>query len=123
MAAPARPEVYWLLAVLSGIAAAGWLWVVGRAQAAGETPRCEWWLLAVLAVAVVGQLVAYNTQFLQPQGRYLFPALIPIAVLLMVGLREVVTARFQGVAVSAMVLGLVALNAYALTTLVPLLSP
>ena len=123
MAAPARPEVYWLLAVLSGIAAAGWLWVVGRAQAAGETPRCEGWLLAVLAVAVVGQLVAYNTQFLQPQGRYLFPALIPIAVLLMVGLREVVTARFQGVAVSAMVLGLVALNAYALTTLVPLLSP
>ena len=47
----------------------------------------ESWLLLLTAIAAVAlQFGYYNLEFLQWQGRYLFPALIPIAILLAYGL-------------------------------------
>jgi 4-amino-4-deoxy-L-arabinose transferase-like glycosyltransferase len=48
----------------------------------GQTSLRHRGLLAVAAGLVVGEVVYYNLTFIQPQGRYLFPALVPIAVFL-----------------------------------------
>lgn len=42
-------------------------------------------LLVAATVLAIGQVLAYNSRFIQPQGRYLFPALAPIALLLSLG--------------------------------------
>jgi hypothetical protein len=39
-------------------------------------------LLAWAALLVFGEVAYYNLTFIQPQGRYLFPALVPIALFL-----------------------------------------
>jgi hypothetical protein len=41
-------------------------------------------VVGALALVVAG-IVSYNLTFIQPQGRYLFPALVPIALLLALG--------------------------------------
>jgi hypothetical protein len=42
-------------------------------------------IFAVTILAVVGQLLYYNLSFIQAQGRYLFPAIGPIAIVLCLG--------------------------------------
>jgi len=42
-------------------------------------------LLIAATALVFGEIVYYNLTFIQPQGRYLFPALVPIAVFLSSG--------------------------------------
>jgi 4-amino-4-deoxy-L-arabinose transferase-like glycosyltransferase len=42
-------------------------------------------LLVWAAVLVFGEVAIYNLTFIQPQGRYLFPALVPIAIFLSSG--------------------------------------
>jgi 4-amino-4-deoxy-L-arabinose transferase-like glycosyltransferase len=44
------------------------------------------WLLVLVALTTLANLVYYNFTFVQFQGRYLFPALIPFALLIAVGL-------------------------------------
>ena len=70
--------------------------------------------LATLGTAVLGY-IAYNLTFEQPQGRYLFSALVPIAILLIVGWAGWMPRRVQPWGIVAIGSGLVALNAYALT--------
>ncbi|MSQ28531.1 MAG: hypothetical protein EXR51_10425 [Dehalococcoidia bacterium] len=120
MGVPASPEVYRLLAVLSGLAAAGVVvWLAGGARGVGPVEGRFLCLLGGLLVLVVFQLAAYNLQFLQAQGRYLFPALVPIACLTCVGLRELLTPRSGGLVAAATIGGLAALNVYALQRLIP----
>ncbi len=120
MGVPANANVYGLLAVFAGLAAAGvTVWLVGGRQGIGGLEQRELGILGGLFALVAAQLAFYNLQFSQPQGRYLFPALIPIACLAIVGLREFVTPRLGGLLAAAVVAGLVALNLYALRVLVP----
>jgi len=42
-------------------------------------------LLVAATMLAIGQVLAYNSRFIQPQGRYLFPALAPISLLLSLG--------------------------------------
>jgi 4-amino-4-deoxy-L-arabinose transferase-like glycosyltransferase len=42
-------------------------------------------LLVAATILAIGQVLAYNSRFIQPQGRYLFPALAPISLLLSLG--------------------------------------
>ena len=125
MGVPAAPGVYQLLAVASGMGVAGFLWRLaqsarGKAAWGGYQAR-GLLLLGLLLLAVMAQVVVYNLQFLQPQGRYLFPALLPIAVFFVLGVREVVTPRFLGLAFTLLALGLLSLNVYAQVVLIPLL--
>jgi hypothetical protein len=72
-------RVYFALAVLSGAAAVGLVlrWVSGKSQyAVRSTPYVLLTLSTLLTLLVYAW---YNTQFVQHQGRYLFTALIPIA--------------------------------------------
>ncbi|MEK7215724.1 MAG: hypothetical protein AAB289_09050, partial [Chloroflexota bacterium] len=120
MAVPASPEVYKLLAVLSGLSVAGVLaWLGSGGRGVGPIERRFLGLFGGLLAMVVLQLAAYNLQFLQAQGRYLFPALIPIACLTCVGLRELLTPRSGGLVAAATIAGLSALNIYALQRLIP----
>ncbi len=73
-------------------------------------------LLAALALQTVLAFVWYNLQFVQHQGRYLYPALIPIGLAFALGWgflfsRRAVLVRWLWLGV---LMGLVALNAYAL---------
>ncbi len=125
MAVPARAEAYMLLLGLSLFSGGGLLLFTGRAafgrsdltpaQRRGLTLLAAWFLI------VAAQMVAYNLQYIQPQGRYLFPALLPIAVGFVLGWRELLSPRYAP-AVVTVLLGSVALfDAYVLWQLVPLL--
>jgi hypothetical protein len=56
--------------------------------------RWTWLLLLVLLVLVLAADAYYNLKFFQPQGRYLFYALIPLAALGGAGLYELLNARY-----------------------------
>ena len=47
-------------------------------------------ILALQTFVTAGMYVWYNLTFMQHQGRYLFPALIPIALFIMLGYRELI---------------------------------
>ena len=88
MAVPMQAEVYWLLLALCGAAVLGLL--LSRftttqipAQFRSRLPVLILWLTFLLTLAIH---VGYNFTFVQHQGRYLFPALIPIALGLSLGL-------------------------------------
>ena len=78
------------LLVLAGVAGAIFARRLGLASGQGPArqpiarPVCIILLTTVLLVVL--QFLYYNIEFQQWQGRYLFPALIPIAVILVYGL-------------------------------------
>lgn len=88
MAVPMQPEVYWLLLILCGTAVLGLLFyrfttIQLPAQFRSRLPVLILWLIFLLTLGIH---VGYNMTFVQHQGRYLFPALIPIALGLSLGL-------------------------------------
>jgi 4-amino-4-deoxy-L-arabinose transferase-like glycosyltransferase len=108
MSIVAPDRLYWLwglvvLAALVGL-------VIDRRRL-----RDPVWLvvLGTLAAALLGY-IAYNLEFEQFQGRYVFTALVPIAALLVAGWAAWLPARLRFWGVGLVVLGLVMVNAYAL---------
>ena len=88
MAVPMRVEVYWLLLALSGTAVLGLLLYRFTTtqipvQFRSRLPVLILWLVFLLTLAIH---VGYNVTFVQHQGRYLFPALIPISLGFSLGL-------------------------------------
>jgi 4-amino-4-deoxy-L-arabinose transferase-like glycosyltransferase len=73
--------LYRALALWSAALLVGFLYWVGKARgtAANGTRDTSLVVLALLLVSVILMYVYYNRTFVQHQGRYLFPALIPIA--------------------------------------------
>ncbi len=82
-------RIYLLLAVLTGLAALGLaLWI---AQRLPKLPAGQKWALGLLVLTfllILAGLLQYNLTFIQAQGRYLFPAIVPIAIFFVLGLRE-----------------------------------
>ena len=80
MAVPMQSSTYHILHILTALAAIGALYTaISRAR---RLERSQWQALSVLAVALIGVAGAffyYNLKFVQFQGRYLYPALLPIA--------------------------------------------
>jgi hypothetical protein len=101
MAIPAPDRLYWIWGGLTLLAIAGLMRI--RDQLKREAYLI---LLASVAIALVAH-VAYNLAFEQFQGRYLFPALVPIAILLVSGWAK------PAISITA-ALSLIALNAYTL---------
>ncbi|WP_420642389.1 DUF2142 domain-containing protein [Candidatus Leptofilum sp.] len=88
MAVPMRAEVYWLLLGLCGAAVLGLLFsrfTVNQIpiQFRSKLPVLILWLVFLLTLTIH---VGYNVTFVQHQGRYLFPALIPISLGISLGL-------------------------------------
>lgn len=85
-------RLYVLLAAISLTVAVGfllWVFRVVRKQAF-VTGFQRWALLLLLLVSLVvaTEHVSYNLKFVQHQGRYLFPALVPIGLAVALGLRQ-----------------------------------
>jgi 4-amino-4-deoxy-L-arabinose transferase-like glycosyltransferase len=99
-------RIYFVLAVLSGAAAGGLVWRISKSanQRIGKEHDASrltfdvarrrmgvFMLLSILLTFLA--YVWYNIQFVQHQGRYLFTALIPLAIAFAVGWEAAVAAR------------------------------
>jgi 4-amino-4-deoxy-L-arabinose transferase-like glycosyltransferase len=106
MAVPIDPRIYLALALFCGLAGAGFVLYVRRAWRErglrlDEGPQRAAGLLALWLLLTGTSYLWYNTTFVQHQGRYLFPALIPIAVVFALGWCEALSpdnARWLAVA-------------------------
>ncbi|MEP7293291.1 MAG: glycosyltransferase family 39 protein, partial [Chloroflexota bacterium] len=83
MAFPLQGWMYTLILIFLGIAAAGWL--VGWRRPLPPEPdraaqKAAWLIVGLTALAALAQYVYYNLEFLQLQGRYLYPGLIPVGI-------------------------------------------
>ncbi len=79
-------NVYLVLGGLSIVTVTGWLWWViegGRRKISASAI-----VLGLLVVLTFGGLLYYNLTFVQHQGRYLFPALIPLGLMFTLGLDQ-----------------------------------
>lgn len=118
MAVVAPARLYWIWGglVLTALAGLALHWRRLRAWSG-------WLVIGVVGAALVAYL-GYNLTFEQPQGRYLFTALTPIAILLVAGWAAWWPRRLQAPIVVLVALLLVALNAYSLwRVLVPGFAP
>jgi 4-amino-4-deoxy-L-arabinose transferase-like glycosyltransferase len=90
-------RIYQALAILTAFSLAGLVLWAGRTwRRRLAWPRWQWLaggLLALSGLFTLASYLWYNTQFLQHQGRYLFPALIPISLGVALGWREALRRR------------------------------
>jgi 4-amino-4-deoxy-L-arabinose transferase-like glycosyltransferase len=115
MGVVAPDRLYWAWGALS-VAAAGGL--ISQRRQLYDQPT--WRLLLATLGAAILAYIAYNLTFEQPQGRYLFTALVPIAMLLVLGWAAWLPRRLQPGGLVLVGLAMVALNGYALVrVLVP----
>ena len=100
MAVPMDPRVYLVLALLTVTALAGLVAFFKekfRPQSSSLSPsqRRVLVLLALAVLLLALAYVGYNLSLVQFQGRYLFPALIPIGLLFMVGLHTIFAPQWR----------------------------
>jgi 4-amino-4-deoxy-L-arabinose transferase-like glycosyltransferase len=91
MGVPMPDSVYLILGVLSALGVVGWVWWIIEGRGTEDrrrtfTPAAV--LLALLTMLTFGGLLYYNLTFVQHQGRYLFPALIPLGLMFTLGLDQ-----------------------------------
>lgn len=85
----ALPLPTWALAALIAVTLLGLAGAVGRAaKSRGEhhAARGTWTVFSLTALLSILMVIYYNTSFVQFQGRYAYPLLIPLAVTVALGL-------------------------------------
>ncbi len=92
MSTPMPDREYLLLGLLSGIALIGWIgWLIERMKAEGGGMKKAVHLspsgtiFVLWFILTLAGYLYYNLTFVQHQGRYLFPALIPIGLVFAIG--------------------------------------
>jgi 4-amino-4-deoxy-L-arabinose transferase-like glycosyltransferase len=112
---PAIPNLLGLIC-LAGLISAVVFWVRGnRGRILSPTQSNS---LLVLFASVLGTLLAlvkFNLAEFQPQGRFLFPAISAIAILVVVGLLSPLRPRYKPLAALVIVGGMLAFNLVCLT--------
>jgi 4-amino-4-deoxy-L-arabinose transferase-like glycosyltransferase len=92
-------RIYLVLAILSALAAGGLALRIFRRPSSTANPQSaihnpqSLWLLAAAILLTLLVYAGYNLEFVQHQGRYLFTALIPIAIFFALGWDEAVQPR------------------------------
>jgi 4-amino-4-deoxy-L-arabinose transferase-like glycosyltransferase len=114
---PAR--IYQALALLSLLVIVGFLWwlFTRRRPRLAPAQRASLILLFVSSLFTMLEFLVYNLTFVQHQGRYLFPALIPIGTAAALGLStlsQVLPQRVRAWATVALFTGLATLDVYCL---------
>lgn len=109
------PRYYWALGILSLVALAGFAWFLQSRKSIVLDVRFQ--ILGAWVVFNILMYLYYNLTFVQHQGRYLFPSLIPIGLAFIVGVRQwtrLLPRRGRNVILSLPYLGLIALDVIAL---------
>jgi hypothetical protein len=81
------------MAILCGIAAGGLILRIIHRNPKVESRNSATWLLASTVLLTLLVYAGYNLEFVQHQGRYLFTALIPLAMFFALGWDEAVQPR------------------------------
>ena len=113
MGVPMPDNVYLALGALSVVALLGWRWSV-RISRSGSPQVIA---LGVLVLATFGYYILYNFTFVQHQGRYLFPAIIPLGLVFSCGIIQWtrrLPRRASLIVFAAVFAALAALDVYAL---------
>jgi hypothetical protein len=107
-------RIYVMLFILCAIAALGFTFYVIRMIRHRELlTEIQHWcvgLLAALLVVAIIDYIGYNFKFYQLQGRYLFPAMISIAFVLVTGLRELIAREYQRIILAMLYVGFITLD-------------
>jgi len=110
-------RVYLLLALLSGLSGLGlFLWFLGELRSP-VNPRGYYGKLTLLAITIVvvfAGVVQYNLHYIQAQGRYLYPALAPVAAFGIIGVRELLAEKHRALLLGLLLAGLCVLDVMAL---------
>jgi hypothetical protein len=107
---------YLVLGALSIIAFAGWALTLPKPRAP-VTPMPSYILLLLLTFLTAATYIWYNLTFVQFQGRYLFPALIPTSIVFAIGVKrwtDRLPRRIGSIAYALVFVALAALDVYAL---------
>jgi hypothetical protein len=117
-------RIYFLVALLSGVALGGLVLRIAHCVGRGREPRASredhalrttYYAIVLLAISVLLTLLTYawyNTQFVQHQGRYLFTALIPFALAFALGWEAALWPRASRIMAAAMIVLAVVLAAW-----------
>ncbi|MCL6431646.1 MAG: phospholipid carrier-dependent glycosyltransferase [Anaerolineae bacterium] len=90
MGVPIDLRIYRGLAILTVLALVGLALRISRVwRELGQEQRGAWLLLAGSLLLTAASFIWYNLSFVQHQGRYLFPALVPMSLLLAAGWHEI----------------------------------
>jgi hypothetical protein len=112
-------RIYTFFLALSVIATAGAILMLTRMWRTRAGLRAEtlwtWLVFGLLLALVFAADVYYSFKFFQPQGRYLFYALIPIAAFWSGGLYELAGARFARYVFATLYVVMLGLDYFALT--------
>jgi hypothetical protein len=123
MGVPADERTYAVLGLVSAVAGLGLILFLLRALADRQLlswhQRASLTLLGATLILVLLEMFLYNLRYLQPQGRYLFPAIFPIGVFFTLGVRELARERYAQLVFSLLFAGLFLLNLLFLTRLIP----
>jgi hypothetical protein len=107
-------RIYTGLLILTALSVAGFVLFLARAiRHPDRLSSRQWASLGLLALSIIltfGTYVWYNLTFVQHQGRYLFPALVPMALFAALGFRNLVPRVLQPAALGLLIAGLVALD-------------
>lgn len=107
-------RIYLVLFLLCALAALGLpLFALRLLREQGGMALYHRWALSILAallLLLLGGYVWYNLTFIQAQGRYLFPAIVPIGLFFVLGLCEVLSDKYRPLLLGLVFLGLAALD-------------
>jgi 4-amino-4-deoxy-L-arabinose transferase-like glycosyltransferase len=107
-------RIYQVLFLLCALAGLGLILFVAKTVARpGSLSPHQRWSLALLALSALltfGSYGWYNLTFVQHQGRYLFPAIVPLGLFFALGVRELIAEEHEGLLFALLFLGLLALD-------------
>lgn len=80
--------IYPAFALLFGVGGAGAVMGLRRVRESSTAQRMAWVLIGVTGALAVLAYLYYNTEFVQFQGRYMYPLLTPLGIVLALGLDQ-----------------------------------
>ncbi|MBI3741411.1 MAG: hypothetical protein HY257_06610 [Chloroflexi bacterium] len=111
-------RIYVALFILSALAAFGFALYGAKILRHRDLLAPPQWasieLFAILIVATIADYLLYNLKFFQLQGRYLYPAIIPLALFGVTGLREIFARDYHRAMFALLYVGMLALDAICL---------
>lgn len=111
-------RVYLVLGVLHLLSMLGFALALWRERESFAEGAYRWWTVAgLLTLFVIGAFVRFILTYFQTQGRYLYPALVPIVLALTVGWRSLFPTHLRTAADGILLLALFAISILAVSVI------